>query len=165
MLNMTKRLFHFSDDPTIEVFDPRPVRIPTHRPQGMNWLNGPLVWAIDGAHSPLYLFPRECPRIIMWRTPETVAADADRFLEPTARMTAYAEKDWELRIKEGFLFRYELPTSSFDDLGDAGMHVARIRVRPLSCARLSNLTSQLAAAKVKLRTLDSLTPLRDAWSS
>lgn len=165
MLKMKKRLYHFSDDPTIEVFEPRPVRVPAARPAGLEWLNGPLIWAIDDEHSPLYLFPRECPRIILWRTPETSTADADRFLEPAARMTAYVEKNWEIRIKKSVLFRYEMPATSFVDLGDAGMHVARNSVKPLSCEYLSDLTSELAAAKVELRILDSLTPLRDVWSS
>ncbi|HMG50328.1 MAG TPA: hypothetical protein VK597_07005, partial [Inquilinus sp.] len=60
------RLFHFSDDPAIERFEPRPVRVPSARPAGREWLNGPLVWAIDDAHQMLYLFPRDCPRILAW---------------------------------------------------------------------------------------------------
>ncbi|MFB2603077.1 DUF6886 family protein, partial [Rhizobium phaseoli] len=65
------RLFHFSDDPDIPVFEPRPVLIPTVRPVGREWLNGPLVWAIDGDHDFMYLFPRDCPRILIWAKPET----------------------------------------------------------------------------------------------
>jgi NADPH:quinone reductase-like Zn-dependent oxidoreductase len=41
------RLFHFSDDAGIECFVPRPVAVPSQRAAGMDWLNGPLVWAID----------------------------------------------------------------------------------------------------------------------
>ena len=41
------RLFHFSDDPDISEFVPRPVLIPSQRPAGREWLNGPLVWAIE----------------------------------------------------------------------------------------------------------------------
>ncbi len=162
---MTKRLFHFSNDPKIGSFEPRSVRVSSTRPEGMEWLNGPLVWAIDDAHSPLYLFPRECPRIIMWRTNETSCEEAAKFLEPSTSMTAYVEKAWEIRIEEAVLFRYELPTKHFISLDDVGMHVARTRVRPLSCAQVSDLPNQLAGAGVALRTLNSLTPLRDAWSS
>lgn len=162
---MKKRLFHFSDDPAIKLFEPRPMRVSATRPEGMDWLNDPLVWAIDNAHSPLYLFPRDCPRIIMWRTLETSAEDAAQFLDPAARMTAYVEKAWETRIKEEALFRYELPPDLFTELNDAGMHVARNRVKPFACERLSDLTSQLVVARVALRTVSSLTPLRDAWTS
>ena len=43
------RLFHFSDDPDFGVFEPRPPRILPERRAGEDWLNGPLVWAIDPA--------------------------------------------------------------------------------------------------------------------
>ena len=70
---MPPLLFHFSCDPAIELFVPRAVRTPAKRPLGHEWLNGPLVWAIDDWHQPMYLFPRDCPRILLWRTPSTVA--------------------------------------------------------------------------------------------
>ncbi|WP_339329380.1 DUF6886 family protein [Burkholderia multivorans] len=54
---MTTGLFHFSDDPGIAMFHPRPVRVADDRPAGQEWLNGPLVWATDEAHYLLYLFP------------------------------------------------------------------------------------------------------------
>ena len=73
------RLFHYSDDPTIKVFEPRPVQVPVVRPKGFEWLNGALVWAIDEAREPMYLFPRECPRILVWATSNTTAADHDRW--------------------------------------------------------------------------------------
>ena len=47
-------LWHFSEDPTIEVFVPH--RAPTAE------LDDELVWAIDSAHRWLYWFPRDCPR-------------------------------------------------------------------------------------------------------
>ena len=53
------RLFHFSEDAAITRFAPRPVAVPSARPREQEWLNGPLVWAIDEAHQPLYLFPRD----------------------------------------------------------------------------------------------------------
>jgi len=68
------RLFHFSDDPRIEVFEPRSPRVLAVRPSGQQWLNGPLVWAIDESHSILYLFPRECPRVVIWPTRQTTDA-------------------------------------------------------------------------------------------
>lgn len=52
------RLFHFGERSDIEIFVPRPVTIPAKRAEGMDWLNGPLVWAIDDWHQPMYLFPR-----------------------------------------------------------------------------------------------------------
>ena len=69
------RLFHFSEYFSIERFVPRPLRVPVARPKGEEWLNGPLVWAIDDVHQPMYLFPLECPRILLWPTPETTTKD------------------------------------------------------------------------------------------
>lgn len=74
------RLFHFSEDPGIKCFEPRPVLVPVERPAGMEWLNGNLVWAIAESHEKMYLFPRECTRIVMWATPHTSDEDAERWL-------------------------------------------------------------------------------------
>ena len=73
------RLFHFSDDGGLTRFTPRPVLVPSARPPGRDWLNGPLVWAIDEARQPLYLFPRDCPRILLYPTPATTAEDLQRW--------------------------------------------------------------------------------------
>ena len=54
---MSNRLFHFSDNDTIKLFHPRPVCVPVERLKGLEWLNGPLVWAIDEWHQPMYMFP------------------------------------------------------------------------------------------------------------
>jgi|ERR1035437_264431 hypothetical protein len=75
------RLFHFSEDPAIAKFDPRPVQVASDRPAGREWLNGPLVWAIEESHQRLYLFPRDCPRILLWATPKTTAEDVARWLD------------------------------------------------------------------------------------
>src|SRR5215472_18463871 len=128
------RLFHFSDDPSIEVFEPRPVLVPSRRPPGREWLNGPLVWAIDEAHQPMYLFPRDCPRILLWVKPETSDEDRARwFGDRTCRMIAYIEEAWRARMASGFIYRYELEAMAFEDLADAGMWVSRGAVRPVGC--------------------------------
>lgn len=160
------RLFHFSDDPGVECFVPRPVRTPSARPPGQDWLNGPLVWAIDEATQPLYFFPRDCPRILLWPTPATTAEDRERwFGSSEARMIAHVEWAWFERLNRESLYRYDLPTGTFMDLDDAGMWVSRETVTPLSVETLSNLPSQLAAQGVELRVMASLAPLRDVWST
>ncbi|WP_375791607.1 DUF6886 family protein [Paraburkholderia tropica] len=68
-------LLHLSDDSKIKAFSPRPLRTPVDHGPSREWLNGPLVWANDAAHSLLYLFPRECPRILLWPTPHTTVED------------------------------------------------------------------------------------------
>jgi len=163
---MPHRLFHFSDDDGIERFVPRPVRIPSPRPPGQEWLNGPLVWAIDEWHQPLYFFPRDCPRILIWRRSETTAEDLERYFGRSgARMLAYVETRWRERVETAHVHRYELPTGSFESLQDAGMWVSRTAVRPLAEGRLDRLPEALAAAGVELRTLPSLTPLKGLWET
>ena len=160
------RLFHFSDDPAIELFTPRPVTVPSERPPGREWLNGPLVWAIEEARQAMYLFPRDCPRILLWPTPATTREDLALWWgSRTCLAIAHIEWDWFDRLKSARIHGYELPLEPFEDLYDAGMWVARTPVRPLSMETLDDLPATLAAAGVELRIMDSLTPLRDVWET
>jgi hypothetical protein len=161
------RLYHFSEDPSIEAFEPRPVRVPSVRPEGMAWLNGPLVWAIDEAHQRLYLFPRDCPRILLWSTPATTAADRARWLDgsPDGCALAYIESRWLERFEAARLFRYELPAETFVDLGDAGMWVSRVGVTPRAVVEVRELGAALERSRVELRIVESLVPLQGAWHS
>jgi hypothetical protein len=160
------RLFHFSNDPAIPVFEPRPVRVPAPRPPALEWLNGPLVWAIDEEHEPMYLFPRECPRILMWATPKTTKEDLSRWLgDSSRRMVAHVERAWLDRLKTGIAHRYEMPPSCFEDLKDAGMWVSRVRVEPLGLETLHDLPSELQARNVELKIMETLAPLKAAWNT
>jgi len=160
------RLFHFSDDPRIAVFTPRPVRIPAARPPGRVWLNGPLVWAIDELHQPMYLFPRDCPRILVWTLPHTTVEDrAAWWRGSSARMIAFVEASWRERLGAAHLYRYEFPSEPFEDLHDAGMWVAREDIRPLDVTRIDALPECLQAQNVELRIVESLVPLRNLWST
>ena len=73
-------LYHFSEDPHIERFVPRPVRI------------GPsdeaLVWSVDSLHSHPCYFPRDCPRVIISTSPRTSADDAETFFGHTTAVGA-----------------------------------------------------------------------------
>jgi hypothetical protein len=159
-------LFHFSDDPAIDLFVPRPVRMPAPRQPGLEWLNGPLVWAIDDWHQPMYLFPRDCPRILLWRTPNTLDEDAERYLGgSSARIVAYIERRWAATLATTTLHRYELPAESFVSLEDAGMWVSRTAVSPATRIAIAELPAALTAADVELRELPELTPLRGVWST
>jgi len=75
---MSNRLFHFSDNATIRLFRPRAVGVSVKRLKGLEWLNGPLVWAIDEWHQPIYMFPRKCPRILLWRKEKTTDRDVEK---------------------------------------------------------------------------------------
>ena len=167
---MSERLFHFSEDPSIEVFEPRPVRVPSQRPPGLAWLNGPLVWAVDDWHSPMFLFPRDCPRILLWRTPATTEADLDHWWrgDRTRRMQAHIETAWRERMTSAKLYRYAFDDAAFERVDAAGgpaYFVARTPVRPLAMAPVGDLRAALAAAEVELHVMDDLLPFNGAWES
>ena len=162
------RLFHFSESGDIAHFVPRPVRTPASRAAEHEWLNGPLVWAIAEDHQRLYLFPRECPRIVMWAHAETSTADRQAWLEdaaPGASAIAYIEDGWRDRVERASIFRYELPGEGFTDLGDAGMHVSRAAVTPSDIAQIQDLHAALAGSGTALKSMPSLRPLKSAWAS
>lgn len=162
------RLFHFSENADIDRFVPRPVRTPAQRPTGMAWLNGPLVWAIAQAHQRLYLFPRECPRIVMWATGETADADRKAWLgdmAPGMEAVACVEQSWAERLGHAALARYELPAESFVDIHDVGMWVSPETVVPDAVARITDLPGALSACRTELRFVESLLPFKPVWNS
>ena len=163
------RLFHFSDDPSIEVFEPRPVRVAADRGPGLDWLNGPLVWAVDDQRQAVYTFPRDCPRILVWPTERTTPQDrATWWGSRTCSMIAHVEWAWLDRLRTDTIYRYELPAGEFEPLpGDADgwMWVARVSVTPLRRDTIDDLLGALATMAVELRVMDSLLPLRDVWST
>ncbi|HEY5071391.1 MAG TPA: hypothetical protein VII63_05105 [Caulobacteraceae bacterium] len=160
------RLFHFSDDPAIKVFEPRPIRVPSERAPGRAWLNGPLVWAVEQRRQAMYLFPRDCPRILIWATETTTAMDRRRWWGDSAcAMVAHMERAWLARVEAAAIHRYELPARHFEVLDDAGMWVARRAVEPTAMETITNLPAALAGEGVELRLLDDLTPLNAVWRS
>jgi hypothetical protein len=160
-------LFHFSEDPTIERFGPRPVRVPAERPPGRDWLNGPLVWAIDAWHAPMYFFPRDCPRILLWRTPRTTPQDLDHWWrgDRRRRMLAHIEEAWLERLKTTPIYRYRFAADAFENLDDAGMWVSRRAVRALDVEPVGDLIAALEAADVELRVMPHLLSLKGVWES
>jgi len=160
------RLYHFSEEPCIDRFEPRPVAVRALRPPGKDWLNGPLVWAIDEAHQAMYLFPRECPRILLWPVESTTEADRSRWFGATgARIVAHIESAWLERLCAAVLYRYSLPPESFTDLEDAGMWVSRETVTPVAVEIMDDLPAALRASGVELRVLPSLRPLHGVWET
>jgi hypothetical protein len=159
-------LFHFSEENNIEVFMPRPVEVATPRPQGQEWLNGPLVWAIDDWHSPMYLFPRDCPRIFVWPTATTTPEYLTAYKKmTTCRMVAHIELGWLDRLSRTTIYRYELSPDGFEALNDAGMWISRAPSMPLNMERIDNVEKALEAAGVELRVLPSLKTLAPLWKT
>lgn len=161
------RLFHFSDDPTIARFVPRPVRVASDRGPGQEWLNGPLVWAVEESRQAVYLFPRDCPRILLWPTPRTTPAELESWWGGrSARMLAHVEWAWWDRLASEHLYRYELAGEGFRPIdGDNWMWVSDQPVEPIERLTIPSLPTALAEEGVELRVMDRLTPLRSVWST
>lgn len=161
------KVYHFSEDPGIEEFVPRPVLVPSQRPPGMDWLNGPFVWAVDELRQGAYLFPRDCPRILVWPTKETIPQDRERwFGGRSVSMIAHVEREWLERIRRATVYRYEFDAAGFETLpGDDWMAVSRVPQRPTSATEIKDLLAALREANVELRVMQSLEPLRHAWDS
>lgn len=151
------RLFHFSEEPDIEVFEPRTM---PQRPE----VAVPLVWAIQDDHQHIYLFPRDCPRALLWPVDTTTEADrAAWFGRSSARVLAHVEYGWLDRIRATTLYRYELPSISFESLDDAGMWISRETVIPSRVDTIDDLPGALREAGVELRVMERLTPLAGVW--
>jgi hypothetical protein len=160
------QLFHFSDDHAIARFEPRPVLTSSARPPGRAWLNGPLVWAIEDERQAMYLFPRDCPRILLWPTEATRSEHKARFWRDEAwRMIAYVEEAWLDAIARAALYRYDMPLETFESLDDAGMWISRAPVTPLGMETIHDLQEALSEQRVELRALPTLAPLADVWST
>lgn len=163
---MNSCLYHFSEDPNIKQFVPQPLKTAVDRPDGLNWLNGSLVWAIETDYSPLYLFPRECPRIVMMKLPSSTEQDIKYYWNDTTKpIVAYIEKGWVEQIKATKLYRYSLPAAGFIDLQDIGMHVAKTTISPLEVIEIDDIFLALEMANVEVRILPNLTDLQNAWES
>lgn len=140
------------------------MRIPSARGQRREWLNGPLVWAIDEVHQPLSLFPRDCPRILIWATAATTPADRTRWLGK-APMVAFVERAWADHLDRAAIWRYRLPEALFEDLADAGMWVSRTAGEPLGAEYLADLPRELATSGVAVTPVSTLASLRQLWDT
>lgn len=99
------RLFHVSEEPDIAEFEPRPVGSWDPRVSGL------AVWAIDEAHLPNYLLPRDCPRVTHTCDTQTTLADRERFfgVSRAARIVAI-EPAWLDSALHSPIRLYEMPT-------------------------------------------------------
>jgi hypothetical protein len=145
------RLFHVSDADPFTTMRPRP------SPPGTPYEGEPLVWAVDEAHLPHYLLPRQCPRVC-W-----VADSGHRLLgSPAARVVA-VERNWAPRLLRAGLRVHELAPAGFTVLdGGAGYWVAEREVAVLAVRHVEDCFAALAEHDVELRLTTSLWPYVDA---
>lgn len=149
-------LYHFSEEPDIQIFHPRKVKHQEHIP--------PFVWAIDDEHAVNYFFPRECPRIIFRKSANMSKEDECRFFKDTAADTIIAvENDWTAKILNTELYKYTFRSDNFE-LYDktAGYYTSRAAVEPIKIEPLGNLLQAIVNRGVELRFTPNLYPLKEA---
>jgi hypothetical protein len=147
-------VYHYSEDGTIRRFAP-------HVPQS-NPAHPASVWAIDEDHSPLYWFPRYCPRISVWaRDDDEQATFTAIFASEASRLVA-AETDWMERVRDGRLYRYAFDAHEFRPWQEAdGQYITDHVVHPERVELIDDLLALHAAAAVEVRFTPRLGALMD----
>ena len=107
---MPQYLYHFSEDPSIEVFIPRVA--PTQQ------VVGAYVWADAEETSPRYWFPRDCPRATWWRGDGSDRVHAIQW-------------DWLDRFIECELYAYRFDAAPFSKNPEGGGWRTTETVEPL----------------------------------
>lgn len=155
---MVERIFHVSDRPGIERFDPRPAPSPGYG------LDGEMVWAIREGVLHNYLLPRDCPRVTFYASPGSSSEDIERFLGLSAAGYVVAiESGWLPEVRRACLYLYEMPPEAFTPSTDgSGYCVSRTSVVPLSVRQVNDLLGELTRRDVELRIVPSLWKLSDA---
>ncbi|MDJ0771158.1 MAG: hypothetical protein QNJ12_20385 [Ilumatobacter sp.] len=147
-------LYHYSEDGGLRRFAPHvPPTNPGHPPQ---------VWAIDEAHSPLYWFPRDCPRISVWAYDAEQQAILTDVFETEASRVCAAEISWLDRVRSGHIYRYSFDAAGFRPWEEAdGQYIADDVRYPTSVDRYDDLLALHIAAGVELRFTPRLGVLMD----
>lgn len=148
------KVFHYSEDGTIRRFAPHvPPTNPGHPAS---------VWTIDEEHSPLYWFPRNCPRISVWARDERQQELFTELFESEASRLCAAETGWLQRIGDARLYRYVFDAAEFHPWAEAdGQYVAHEVVYPQAVEPIDDLLGLHAAADIELRFTPRLGALMD----
>ncbi|MEO7912889.1 MAG: DUF6886 family protein [Roseiflexaceae bacterium] len=155
---MSAPLYHFSDNPDITRFEPRPP------PSASSGVTDNVVWAVGGRLRHNYLLPRDCPRVTFYPAPGSTPADLARLMAGTSAGHVVAiETGWMPALRQGQLYQYELPSATFELIDEgAGYYISREPVLPIGRVTIDDLLSELLACDIELRVMPSLWPLCDA---
>ena len=149
-------LYHFSDDPHITQFVPRPSPNPSME------VDGAVVFAVGARTLPNYLLPRECPRVTFYALPESKPEEVERLLNGSRHVVAI-ESGWLERVMHGRIHCYTLPADTFTVWNEgSGYYISRQPVTPLAVRTIDNMLLELANHDVEIRIVHSLWPLWDA---
>ena len=147
-----ENLFHISDNPRIQVFEPR---IASFHP---GVITEKVVFAINNKLLHNYLLPRNCPRVTFYASPQTSEGDKRKFLRTsTAEHVVCVESGWLLAIQRGTLFCYEFSPRTFSLIDEcAGYYISHSPVEPISVRPIYNIMEELLKRNVELRFMPSI---------
>lgn len=113
---------------------------------------------------PIFLTPRDCPRVTYHVGTQTTAGDRQRFFSsPGAAHAVIVESAWLRTIRQTTLYLYEFDPRDFalqDDV--AGYYVAKVAQYPIACTKVTDLLDELVRRKVEIRVVDNLWHMADA---
>jgi hypothetical protein len=147
-----KRLFHVSEDPSIQVSEPR-------LPEAKNpHVSGPVVWATDHDHLYNYLVPRDCPRVSFHRLPSSTEEDLTQYFgASTANSVLVIEAGWLQEAMKCELWAYEFAPEGFECIDPiAGYYVSPNSVTPRMKAQISRPLINLVQSGTELRVVNLL---------
>jgi hypothetical protein len=148
------RLFHVPDGEAVMTMSRRPSPAGTEH-EGREW-----VWAVDEAHLPNYLLPRDCPRVC-WRA----VKDHAILGSPADRVVAIHHR-WVEALTGAGLVVHVLDPTDFTVLDStAGYWVSEHDVHVLTVCRVDDCFAALAEHDVELRIVHDLWCCVDAVAS
>ena len=147
-------VYHYSEDGSIKRFTPHvPPTNPSHPPA---------VWTLDADHSPLYWFPRNCPRISVWATTAAQQEVLSATFHTESSRICAAECHWLPAVREAHIYRYSFDAAAFAPWSEAdGQYISGDVVYPESVDLLDDLLALHAEAEVELRFTKRLGRLMD----
>jgi hypothetical protein len=151
------RLFHVSEDPNIEVFNPIiPYRKDMDQSVGV-------VWALCERTLPNFLTPRDCPRVTYHVSRDTTDEDIKRYLSsPSAAHCVAIEHRWLNVLLNTELTIYEFDPEHFELQDEiAGFYVSKEIEVPIGKYKVKHIIDELIERNIELRVLPELFTLRD----
>jgi hypothetical protein len=147
-------LFHYSEDPGVARFEPH---VPRTNPNV-----AAAVWAIDEARSPLYWFPRDCPRVTVWANDAPQRRRLQQLFDTEGVRVHAAPSSWSDEIAGCSLYEYRFDASGFDPWPEAeGQWIARRTVIPFDVVPVGDLFLRQREAEVDLRLVPDLQAMRE----
>lgn len=146
---LDQKLYHISETPDIERFQPRLDR------------NGNIsVWAINAHRVQNYLLPRDCPRICIWADDGT--SEQDRHKLRHANSIIAIENAWFAKAESTTLYAYMFDSDGFElEDANAGYFTSTQDQTPIDVLKIEDPLRQMNRLGARLEVLEELHSFRE----